>query len=48
MTAAAGQEKDGDDDEPDAVVIEQIAETVIHNGSSLSDRERFCSSATIV
>ena len=34
--AAAGDEKDGDDDEPDPVVIEQIAEAVIHMGISLS------------
>ena len=37
---AAGEEKDGDDDEPDAVVIEKIAEAVVHNSSSLEYRER--------
>ena len=29
--AAAGQKKDGNDDEPDAVVIKKIAKAVIHN-----------------
>lgn len=37
MTAAAGEQNDGKDDDPDAVVIEQVAETVIHNGSSVND-----------
>ena len=32
--AAAGEEDDGKDDEPDPVVVEQIAEAVIHNRSS--------------
>ena len=32
---AAGNEQDGNDDQPDAVVVKQIAETVIHSSSSL-------------
>ena len=37
VSAAAGEQDNGNDDDPDAVVIEQIAETVIHNGSSVND-----------
>lgn len=55
MTAAAGQKKDGNDDDPNAVVVKKIAEAVVHNGSSLilrADRKRKYalkgSSATIV
>jgi len=33
--AAAGNQKNGNDDQPDPVVIEQIAEAVIHDRSSL-------------
>ena len=36
MTAAAGKKNDGNDDEPQGVVIEQIAKTVIHGRTSKS------------
>jgi hypothetical protein len=36
MTAAAGEQDDCDDDQPEGVVIKQIAEAVIHNRSSLN------------
>ena len=34
MTAAAGKQNDGNDDQPKSAVIKQIAKTVIHNRSS--------------
>jgi hypothetical protein len=33
--AAAGENDDGNDDQPDAVVVKEIAEAVVHNRSSL-------------
>jgi hypothetical protein len=33
--AAAGDNDDGNDDQPDAVVVKEIAEAVVHNRSSL-------------
>jgi hypothetical protein len=33
--AAAGNQDDGKNDQPNPVIVEQIAETVIHDGSSL-------------
>ena len=38
--SAAGEENDGKDDQPYPVVIEEIAQTVVHNESSLKDCER--------
>jgi len=38
--SAAGEEDDGKDDQPYPVVIEKIAQTVVHNESSLKDCER--------
>ena len=38
---AAGDEKKSNDDEPDPVVIEQIAEAVIHSGISFSEFARW-------
>ena len=36
--AAAGQENDGNDDDPEAVVVvKQIAKTVVHNDFSLKE-----------
>ena len=41
LTAAAGQDQKSDDDDPDAVVvIEKIAEAVIHSNSSVSESVR--------
>ena len=34
MTAAAGKQNDGNDDQPKSAVVKQIAKTVIHNRSS--------------
>ena len=34
MTAAAGKQNDGNDDQPKSAVIKEIAKTVIHNRSS--------------
>lgn len=35
MTAAAGKQNDGNDDQPKGAVVKQIAKTVIHNRSSI-------------
>ncbi len=35
MTAAAGKQNDGNDDQPKSAVVKQIAKTVIHNRSSI-------------
>jgi hypothetical protein len=40
MSAAAGEQENGNDDDPDAVVVKQIAEAVVHNRSSLKGRGR--------
>ena len=37
--AAAGNQQNGNDDQPDPVVTEEIAEAVIHGLSSLNDFE---------
>ena len=39
LSAAAGDEQDGDDDEPDPVIAEEVTEAVIHGCSSI-DRFR--------
>jgi hypothetical protein len=35
LVAAAGNEQDGNDDQPDPVVVKQIAQTVVHIRSSV-------------
>ena len=34
MTAAAGKQNDGNDDQPKGAVVKQVAKAVIHNRSS--------------
>jgi len=48
MTAAAGQKNDRNDDQPDAVVVKQIAEAVIHNGSSLKCEGGFVGHPSVI
>ena len=44
VVAAAGKQNDGNDDQPKAVVVKQIAKAVIHNCSSLKSlKEHVCS-----
>ena len=38
--SAAGEKDDGKDDQPYPVVVEKVAQTVVHNGSSLKNYER--------
>lgn len=43
MTAAAGKQDNGNDDQPKSAIVKQIAKTVIHNCSSVkSNRGALC------
>ena len=50
MTAAAGKQNDGNDDQPKSAVVKQIAKTVIHNRSSQNSigEHKVCSSVIIL
>jgi hypothetical protein len=50
MTAAAGEQNDGNDDQPKGAVLKQVAKAVIHNCSSVKIAEErwVCSSAIIL
>lgn len=40
VTAAAGKQNDGNDDQPKSAIVKQIAKTVIHNRSSVKSLKK--------
>lgn len=48
MTAAAGKQDDGNDDQPKGAIVKQIAKTVIHNRSSVKSNRGVCVCSSVI